>query len=156
WMVPLGLGVVCLPALARAGEWPQFRGPDNAGVSPESRLPAEWGEKKNIDWKAKVPGVAWSSPIVWGDRVFVTTAITDKQKKPTPFRFGCGGGGGGFGGGRGRPPGGGGFGGGGRPPGGGGFGGFGNPKPPDAVYRWEIVCLNRANGKVLWRKEAAK
>src|SRR5712692_4585938 len=89
--VALGIGVVCLPIWASAGEWPQFRGPHSDGVAAETALPTAWGPDKNVQWKAKIPGVAWSSPIVWGDKVFVTTAITDNQRKPPQ--------GGGFGGG---------------------------------------------------------
>jgi outer membrane protein assembly factor BamB len=130
-----------------ADDWPQFRGPGGAGVADGTQLPSEWGADKNVSWKVKIPGVAWSSPIVWGDKVFVTTAITENQKKPTA---GGGFGGGGFGGG--RPPTGGG---GGRPPGGGFGGGFGrDPKPPDVMYRWEVLCLDRATGKTLWKQLA--
>ncbi len=89
----VGLCLVGLPAVA--ADWPQFRGPDGKGLADERRAPAEWGRDKNVLWKVKIPGVAWSSPIVAGDKVFVTSAVTDNQRKPQ---------GGGFGGG-GRPPG---------------------------------------------------
>ena len=102
WMLALGVCMGCMAASTSAGEWPQFRGPGNAGVLDEAKLPDEWSAKKNVTWKVKVPGYGWSSPIVWGDKVFVTTAISDKQKKPS-------GGMGGFPGGPGGP-GGGGFG----------------------------------------------
>jgi outer membrane protein assembly factor BamB len=97
---------------AQADEWPQFRGPKSDGLSTESALPTNWSVDQNVQWKAKIPGVAWSSPIVWGDKVFVTTAITDNQRKP-PADGGFGMGGPGGPGGRG-----------GRGP-----GGFGPPKP---------------------------
>ena len=45
-------------------------------------LPAEWSADKNIQWKAKVPGVAWSAPVIWGDKVLLTTAVTDNQRRP--------------------------------------------------------------------------
>src|SRR5262249_48933800 len=104
----------------------------------------------NVQWKVKIPGVAWSSPVIWGDRVFVTTAITDKQTKPRPG-FGGGGFGGGAGFGGGRP-------GGGRPPGGGGggFGGMRDRPPPNVMYRWKVMCLNRNDGKVMWEQTAAE
>jgi outer membrane protein assembly factor BamB len=94
----LGLTVLCLPSLAGADNWPQFRGPDGSATVAEKQLPTEWGADKNVLWKAKIPGYGWSSPIAWGDKVFVTTAVTDKQTKPGGF--------GGFGGigGFGRPP----------------------------------------------------
>ncbi len=55
--------------------WPQWRGPASLGISAESNLPDEWAADKNIKWKAVVPGKGHSSPIVWGKRVFVTTAV---------------------------------------------------------------------------------
>jgi outer membrane protein assembly factor BamB len=60
--------------LARAENWPCFRGPTRQGESSETGLPIEWSEFSNILWKATVPGEAWSSPIVWEDNVLVTTA----------------------------------------------------------------------------------
>jgi outer membrane protein assembly factor BamB len=177
WTAVVGTAVVCLPAVALAGDWPQFRGPGGTGVAADAPAPAEWAADKNVRWKVTVPGYAWSSPIVWGDKVFVTTAVSDKQSKPRAMGFGGGGGGPGGGGfrpggpGGGPPgdrpmpppggggPGGGGFRPGGGPGGGGGFGpgrmGSGGP-PPDAVYRWELVCLDRATGNVLWKQTAAE
>ncbi|HVJ81953.1 MAG TPA: PQQ-binding-like beta-propeller repeat protein [Planctomycetia bacterium] len=64
---------------AAAENWPQFRGPTGQGVSAEKDPPLEWSSSKNIAWKTEIPGDAWSSPIVWGDRAFVTTA-TDGGK----------------------------------------------------------------------------
>jgi outer membrane protein assembly factor BamB len=71
--------LVCLPILARAEEWPRFRGPTGQGVSAEKNLPKKWGRNENIVWKAEISGDGWSSPIVWGDRVFATTATEDGQ-----------------------------------------------------------------------------
>jgi outer membrane protein assembly factor BamB len=73
------IALVCLPALARSEEWPRFRGPTGQGVSAEKNLPKRWSRNENIVWKADIPGDGWSSPIVWGDRVFVTTATEDGQ-----------------------------------------------------------------------------
>jgi len=55
--------------------WPQWRGPSGQGISEEKNLPAEWTATKNIKWKTAIPGRGHSSPIVWGERIFVTTAI---------------------------------------------------------------------------------
>ena len=82
--------------------WTQFRGPQASGVASSEKLPHEWSAEKNIEWKAEIPGVAWSQPVAWGDKIFLTTAVTENQPKPRPQ-----GGGGGFGG---RPGGAGGFG----------------------------------------------
>jgi outer membrane protein assembly factor BamB len=58
----------------RAENWPQFRGPTSQGLSNESGLPLQWSASENIAWKTPIPGESWSSPIVWGDRIFLTTA----------------------------------------------------------------------------------
>ena len=57
---------------ARAGDWPQFRGPNAAGVSDEKNLPTEWSKTKGIKWKAELPGRGPSSPVVVGNKVYVT------------------------------------------------------------------------------------
>jgi outer membrane protein assembly factor BamB len=57
-----------------AENWPQFRGPTGQGISSETGPPRKWNATDNIAWKTPIPGESWSSPIVWGDRVFVTTA----------------------------------------------------------------------------------
>src|SRR6266851_2907145 len=80
----IGISLICLPTFAGAAEWPQFRGPGGAGVSTGIPLPEEWSGNKNILWKVAVPGFAWSSPVVSGDKVFVTTAVSEKQPKPKP------------------------------------------------------------------------
>jgi outer membrane protein assembly factor BamB len=61
-----------------AGHWPQFRGKDAAGVSDGANLPDAWdaANGKGVVWKTRIPGLAHSSPVVWGDQVFVTTAVS--------------------------------------------------------------------------------
>jgi outer membrane protein assembly factor BamB len=66
-------------ALAAASDWPQFRGPTGQGHSAEHGLPLEWAESRNIDWTAPVPGLGWSSPVVAGGRVWLTTAVTRRD-----------------------------------------------------------------------------
>jgi outer membrane protein assembly factor BamB len=66
-----------LTVVARADDhWPQFRGPGAAGVAEDPRLPETWSATENVAWKVDLPGMGWSSPIVWGDRIFVTTVIS--------------------------------------------------------------------------------
>jgi outer membrane protein assembly factor BamB len=68
-----------LPAAAAAtGSWPSFRGPQASGVADGQQLPDTWDGKsgQNILWRTPIPGLAHSSPIVWGDRLFVTTAVS--------------------------------------------------------------------------------
>jgi len=84
WILGLVL-VVGTSGLAVAGEnWPQYRGADSRGVVEGGDLPVEWDTEKNIEWKTDIAGRGWSSPIVWGDKVFLTTAInsapTEKAK----------------------------------------------------------------------------
>ena len=63
--------------------WPQFRG-DRAGVAADDkRLPERWSTTENIAWKIDIPGRSWSSPVVWGNHVFVLTAINTAQPNPT-------------------------------------------------------------------------
>lgn len=62
--------------------WPQFRGPLGTGEAPEANPPIEWSEESNIRWKIVLPGLGHSSPVVWGDRLFVTTAIPYGPKFP--------------------------------------------------------------------------
>jgi outer membrane protein assembly factor BamB len=82
---------VCLTSASRAaapGEWPQFRGPGGAGVADASTLPERW-TTDNVSWSVEVPGRGWSSPIVWRDRVFVTSAISPGAfKAPSTGIFG--------------------------------------------------------------------
>jgi outer membrane protein assembly factor BamB len=61
-------------------QWPQFRGPDGNGVSTATGLPIAWSETENVRWKTPIHGRAWSSPIVLGDRVWLTTATPDGRQ----------------------------------------------------------------------------
>jgi len=93
----------CACALASSGvlhaadNWPQFRGADSKGVAEDNpSLPDTWSKTENIAWKTAIPGLGWSSPIVWGDKIFVTTAVSEgevetpqkglyfKGERPTP------------------------------------------------------------------------
>ena len=72
----LSLAILAVSAGAASGtNWPQWRGPSGQGVSTEKNLPAEWTPAKNIKWKVPIAGRGHSSPIVWGSKVFLTTAI---------------------------------------------------------------------------------
>src|SRR6266511_3278570 len=66
---------------ATAGNWPGWRGPAGTGVSPEKNLPLKWGDKENVRWRVELPGPGNSSPIVWGDRVFVTQAVQKENRR---------------------------------------------------------------------------
>ncbi len=67
-------------AAAAAGNWPQWRGPNANGVSDEKNLPTKWGPEENVAWKLALPattGTSGSTPIVWGDRIFLNVAEGD-------------------------------------------------------------------------------
>jgi outer membrane protein assembly factor BamB len=84
-IVGLGLGLGAVLSLifqapaaqeqARDRFWPQWRGPDATGVSKYANPPTEWSETKNVRWKLEIPGRGFASPVVWGDRLFVLTAV---------------------------------------------------------------------------------
>jgi outer membrane protein assembly factor BamB len=61
--------------------WPQFRGPDSNPVSTNARLAETWGKTENVEWSAEIPGRGWSSPIVTGEKVLITSATTDGPSK---------------------------------------------------------------------------
>ena len=63
----------------RADNWPAWRGPRNDGTSTESAFPLKWSATQNIAWKTEIPGAGHSSPIVWNDRVFITTCVEQGQ-----------------------------------------------------------------------------
>ena len=130
--VVLAVGIVALfDCTARGENWPQFRGAAGDGQAANgSQLPEEWSAEKNLAWKAAIPGYGWSQPVVWGEKVFVTTAVAEKQARPEESDWS---------------------------PGGSGL--FGNllgikPKPPDAVYQWKVYCLDQGTGKILWEQVA--
>jgi outer membrane protein assembly factor BamB len=73
---------VTTTAVLTADEWPQFRGP-SAGVAPDDpALPDTWSATQNVMWKVPVPGLGWSSPVVWGDHIFVTTVVNSTAQDP--------------------------------------------------------------------------
>jgi outer membrane protein assembly factor BamB len=65
----------------QAQNWPCWRGPNGDGTSPEINLPVKWDSVTNVLWKIAVPGIGHSSPVVWKDKLFLTTAFIDKQEK---------------------------------------------------------------------------
>ncbi len=140
-------------AAETATGWPQWRGPDASGVAVDANPPTTWSETENIQWKIEVPGVGSSTPIILGDRVYVSTAVktdrvvegaakaneaTDEQSEPQSERpQGDRGVDGerrrGFGGRR------------------GGRGGFGGGNKPTNYYDFMVLAYDRSTGKEVWR-----
>lgn len=114
-------------ASAAFANWPQWRGPQSAGVSPDKDLPTSWSAAENIRWKTPIPGRGHSSPIVWGTKVFVTTAIEGPVvpgvKAPKHMM-------------RGEE--------------------FRHPDSlgADRSHTLKVLCLDRDSGKVLWERTA--
>src|SRR5689334_5512028 len=76
----LALCLICFGVAARGQEnWPQFRGQGSLGVGGNQNLPTTWSTNQNVGWKTAVPGTGWSSPIVWGDRIFVTSVVKEGE-----------------------------------------------------------------------------
>jgi outer membrane protein assembly factor BamB len=108
----------------RDENWHQWRGPEANGVSRTARPPIEWGEDKNVQWKVAIEGNGGSTPIVWGERVFLLTAIDTGRIDPSlpkpedqPERM------------------------------------FGI-KHPNTSFEFVVLCLDRASGDEIWRQTA--
>lgn len=107
--------------LASAGEhWPSWRGPLGNGFVPEGNPPIEWSDTKNIKWKVPIPGDSDSTPIVWGDRMFIQTAVLHEERPVPPREKGA----------------------------------SRMTTPPKGVYRFNLVCLDRHSGEILWTRTA--
>lgn len=104
--------------------WPQFRGPD-INMIVQGDLPTQWAIDKNVAWTAEVDGDSWSSPVIWGDKVFIASAVAEKTVAP-PERV------------EGQP----------RPD------PAEDKRYLDEVYRWEVSCVDLNTGKELWKKVA--
>jgi len=128
-------------AFAAADDWASWRGPDNNGVA-RSDAPLNWSDTENIKWKAAIPGRGNSSPIVWGDKIFLTTAIPTGTAAARPVQPVQGPPPGILAQRRGAPRGRGGARGG---PGGG---------SPQTEHRFVVLCLDKNSGEVLWEQTA--
>ncbi len=115
-------------ASSDSAQWGQFRGPDGNGSSTTARPPTRWSNSQNVRWKVAIPGGGHSSPVVWNDRVYLLTAVPtggDAAAEPSAGEPAPG---------RGGPPG----------------RGMRRP-PPDKPYEFTVLCLNRADGAILWQ-----
>lgn len=76
----LTLGVAFTTLVFAEDNWPQFRGPDGMGHSNATGLPVTWSETQNIKWKTAIHGKGWSSPVIWGSQIWMTTATEDAKQ----------------------------------------------------------------------------
>jgi outer membrane protein assembly factor BamB len=68
-------------SVTKAQNWPGWRGPNGDGTSIETSLPIQWDSVTNVLWKSRVPGIGYSSPVIWGDKLFTVTAFIETQEK---------------------------------------------------------------------------
>jgi outer membrane protein assembly factor BamB len=73
-MLTVLLGSVVAPAAA-SDDWPQFRGPTGQGISTATGIPVEWNTRKNVAWSVEIPGRGWSSPVIAGGKIYLTTSL---------------------------------------------------------------------------------
>jgi outer membrane protein assembly factor BamB len=77
------LGPMRLAAAPAESHWPQFRGPQASGIGTHPDLPDTWSSTNHVEWKTELPGRSWSSPVVWGDRVFLS-AVVNRGESEAP------------------------------------------------------------------------
>jgi outer membrane protein assembly factor BamB len=77
----LFLLILNVMSVIQAQNWPGWRGPNGDGTSPEANLPVKWDSVTNVVWKTDVPGKGYSSPVIWQDKLFITTALQETQEK---------------------------------------------------------------------------
>ncbi len=110
----------------RRDDWPQWRGPLATGMAPRGNPPLRWDQKTNVKWKTALPGHGSSTPVVWGDRVFVLTAAdTGREADPRDLpkadaRFNK------------------------------------RTQAPTTYHQFIVLCLDRKTGKERWRRVAAE
>lgn len=136
------LGTIALSSCT-SNNWPQYRGPESNMITKSKNLPTEWGEDNNVRWTYEIGGEGWSSPIVWENKVIITSCVPVKVAPPPEPQ---------------APP----------PPPAGNAGqaqqGQNPPTPPppqeedksylEAVYRWQVACVDLTTGEEVWKQVA--
>lgn len=106
--------------------WPSWRGPTGNGVATKGNPPTTWSDTENIKWKVKIPGKNSSTPVVWGNKLFLQTAVSTAEEASAPAA-----------------------------PQGGRRRGHSAPTPK-SPYLFNVVCIDRLSGEVIWQKTAAE
>ena len=87
----VALSLITLSAATPTENWPGFRGPNANGVADAPDVPLTWSKTDNVTWSIDIPGRGWSSPIIWNNVVYLTSAISGKLfKQPSPGLYGAG------------------------------------------------------------------
>ena len=86
WLATFTLVSLTIASVSGQQNWPQFRGPNAGVIADNAALPETWSATENVVWKTAVPGLGWSSPVVWGDHIFLTAGINTGA--PEPFKAG--------------------------------------------------------------------
>lgn len=135
------LGAVFLAStLSSSANWPTWRGPLANGIAPDANPPLEWSETKNVKWKVKLPGQGTATPIIWGDKLFILTAIV-AEKPAAPATVSST-----------NAPAGNPSDEGPRQRG----GGMGRNEKPSQMHEFIVLCLDRKSGQTLWQKTAQR
>ena len=104
--------------ISRGGDWPTWRGPGMIPVAPDADPPTTFSETENVRWKVDIPGRGHGTPVIWGTRLMLQTAIPSDNR------------------GQDAPP-------------------QGGPSA-DGEYQFDVLCLDRNTGKILWQKTACR
>ena len=88
WLTTFGIGICSISLASVSGQqnWPQFRGPNAGVIADNVALPDTWSATENVAWQTAILGLGWSSPVVWGDHVFLTAGVNTGA--PGPFKAG--------------------------------------------------------------------
>ena len=74
-------GLVAVQADLPAANWARFRGPNGTGIADDKEIPLDFSATKNVRWKVEIPGTGNSSPIIWGDRIFLESSTGDNKER---------------------------------------------------------------------------
>lgn len=126
-------GAVCLTlsgaavGLDAADNWPTWRGPTPNGIAVKGNPPVEWSESENVKWKVPLPGQTSSTPIIWGDKLFIQTAVPTAEEAPAAEEAEQEG--------RRRrgPP---------------------STGTPETPWKFNVVCMDRNTGEIIWEQTA--
>jgi len=130
-LVPAALILATATSFALGSDWAQWRGPGGTGYVAEANPPIEWSESKNIRWKTTIPGKGYSSPVIWGEHIYLMTAVEapDPQAQPADEAAEQEG----------------------QDQGRGGRGGRGRgPAAPTSKFKFMVLAINRADGGTAW------